>query len=89
MSFISKDSIRNPFYSNLVTSIPRTINPKDTEIHIFYAKRMGEKYLARYREHFRHPIVHEQDIRHEEFLGVYPEQWCRLVKEVLNGNTHF
>ena len=28
------------------------------------------------------PIIHEQDMRHEEFLGVYPLDWCSLVKEI-------
>ena len=26
--------------------------------------------------------IHEQDMRHEEFLGVYPMEWCALVKEI-------
>lgn len=88
MSFISKNSIRNLFYSDLVTCVPKHIDPKNTEIHIFYAKKMGEKYLARYREHFQHPIIHEQDMRHEEFLGVYPEEWCNLVKEICLTSSH-
>ena len=37
-----------------------------TEIHIFYARKMGEKYRARYLRHFAHPILHEQDMQHEE-----------------------
>ena len=36
-----------------------------TEIHIFYARKMGEKYRARYLRHFAHPILHEQDMQHE------------------------
>ena len=37
-----------------------------TKIHIFYARQMGEKYRARYLRHFAHPILHEQDMQHEE-----------------------
>ena len=37
-----------------------------TEIHIFYACKMGEKYRERYLRHFAHPILHEQDMQHEE-----------------------
>lgn len=37
-----------------------------TEIHIFYARKMGEKYRERYLRHFAHPILHEQDMQHEE-----------------------
>lgn len=55
---------------------------KDTEIHVFYAKKMGEKYLTRYKQHFQNPVIHEQDMRHEEFWGVYPDQWVKLVKEL-------
>lgn len=82
MSFISKNSIKNQFYSDLITIVPDHIDSKDTEIHIFYAKKMGEKYLARYKQHFQNPVIHEHDMRHEEFLGVYPDEWCKLVKEI-------
>lgn len=32
----------------------------------FYARKMGEKYRERYLRHFAHPILHEQDMQHEE-----------------------
>ena len=54
----------------------------ETEMHIFYAKKMGEKYLERYNRYFRSPVIHEQDMRHEEFLGVYPKEWCELVRNI-------
>lgn len=82
MSFITKESMINQFKSDLVTSLPTGIDNGETQIHIFYAKKMGEKYLERYRKYFKSPIIHEQDMRHEEFLGVYPEDWCKLVKEI-------
>ncbi len=47
----------------------------------FMQKKMGEKYLERYKKYFKSPIIHEQDMRHEELLGVYPEKWCALVKK--------
>lgn len=84
MSFISKSSIKNQFYSDLVTRIPDHMDSEDTEIHVFYAKKMGEKYLDRYKQHFQNPIIHEHDMRHEELLGVYPDQWVRLVKEIVS-----
>ena len=37
-----------------------------TEIHTFYARKMGEKYRARCLRQFAHPILHEQDMQHEE-----------------------
>ena len=82
MSFISKESIKNQFASDLITPLPLQIDNGETEIHIFYAKKMGAKYLPRYQKHFKNPIIHEQDMRHEEFLGVYPKEWCELVKQI-------
>ncbi|MBQ8118720.1 MAG: alpha/beta hydrolase [Lachnospiraceae bacterium] len=82
MSFISKESIKNQFASDLITPLPLQIDNGETQIHIFYAKKMGEKYLSRYQKHFKDPIIHEQDMRHEEFLGVYPQEWCTLVNQI-------
>lgn len=82
MSFITKESMINQFKSDLVTPLPTGIDNGETEIHVFYAKKMGEKYLERYKKYFKDPIIHEQDMRHEEFLGVYPDDWCGLVKEI-------
>lgn len=48
----------------------------------FMQKKMGEKYLTRYKQHFQNPVIHEHNMRHEELLGVYPEQWAKLVKEI-------
>ena len=44
--------------------------------------KMGEKYRARYLRHFAHPIIHEQDMQHEELLACHPEEWARLVKSI-------
>ena len=82
MPFISKKSIENQFVSDLITPLPENIDNGETEIHIFYAKKMGEKYLERYKKHFKNPIIHEQNMRHEEFLGCYPKDWANLVKQV-------
>ena len=82
MSFITKESIRNQFRSDLTTPLPKQIDNGETEIHIFYAKKMGKKYLSRYQKHFKNPIIHEQDLRHEELLGLYPKQWCSLVETI-------
>ena len=69
MSFITKESIRNQFRSDLTTPLPEQIDN-------------GEKYLARYQKHFKNPIIHEQDLRHEELLGLYPKDWCALVETI-------
>ena len=82
MSFITKESLKNQFKSDLVTPLPKGIDNGETETHVFYAKKMGEKYLDRYKRTFKDPVIHEQDLRHEEFLGVFPDEWCSLVKEI-------
>lgn len=80
--YIKKQSCGNQFYSDLITPLPDKIEVTGTEIHIFYALKMGEKYRARYEQHFAHPILHEQDLQHEEFLACYPDKWVKLVKSI-------
>lgn len=82
MSFITKESLINQFQSDLITPLPEQIDNGETEIHVFYAKKMGEKYLKRYKKYFKNPVIHEHDMRHEELLGVYPEDWCSLVEKI-------
>ena len=83
--YITKESCKNQFYSDLVTPLPDKIEAPGTEIHIFYAKKMGKKYRDRYLRHFARPIIHEQDLRHEELLACRPESWAQLVKAVAGG----
>ena len=47
MAFVQKRSIRNQFYSDLVTPLEDGISVPGTTVHIFYALKMGEKYEAR------------------------------------------
>lgn len=82
MSFITRESLRNQFKSDLITPLPEQIDNGETQIHVFYAKKMGEQYLERYRKYFKNPVIHEHDMRHEELLGVHPEEWCSLVEEI-------
>ena len=56
MSYISKESIYNQFRSDLVTPLPKQIDNGETEVHVFYAKKMGEKYLDRYKKYYKNPI---------------------------------
>ncbi len=81
--YVTKQSCKNQFYSDLITPLPDKINIPSTEIHIFYALKMGEKYRARYEQHFAHSVIHEQDMQHEELLACYPEQWAELVKSII------
>ena len=82
---VTMRSCKNQFYSDLVTPLPDKIDVPGTEIHIFYALKMGEKYRARYEQHFARPIIHEQDMQHEELLACYPECWVQLVKDIMEG----
>ena len=81
--YVTKQSCKNQFYSDLITPLPDGIDVPGTEIHIFYALKMGEKYRARYARHFAKPMLHEQDMRHEELLACHPEEWAQLVKRVM------
>ena len=80
--YVTEQSCKNQFYSDLITPLPDHIDVPGTEIHIFYALKMGESYRARYEKHFAHPVIHEQDLQHEELLACYPEQWAHLVKSI-------
>lgn len=80
-SFISKESMRNQFCTDLYTKVGRQIRVPGTTIHVFYAKKMGEKYLKRYLEYFADPDICEFDLRHEELL-LDADQWTQAVCKV-------
>ena len=80
--YVTMQSCKNQFYSDLITPLPDKIHVPGTEIHIFYALKMGKKYRARYQQHFAHPVLHEQNLQHEELLACHPEQWAHLVKSI-------
>ena len=81
MSFVERESIRNQFYSDLVTPIENSISVSDTTVHIFYAVKMGEKYLERYQRHFKNPDIRHHDMQHEELLICNPEMWEAEVRK--------
>ena len=83
--YVTLQSCKNQFYSDLVTPLPDNMDVPGTEIHIFYALKMGEKYRERYTRHFAHPVIHEQDLQHEELFACYPERWAQLVKGIIKG----
>lgn len=80
MAFVQKRSIRNQFYSDLVTPLEEKIDVPGTTVHIFYALKMGEKYEARYHRHFKDPDIRRHDMQHEELLVRDPEQWAAEVR---------
>ena len=81
--YLTEKSCKNQFYSDLITPLPDGLDVQGTEIHVFYALRMGEKYRARYARHFAHPVIHEQDMQHEELLACHPQEWAVLIKRII------
>ncbi len=81
MSFVKRKSIYNQFYSDLVTSLDNGIGSENTVIHCFYAEKMGEKYLSRYKQHFADPDIRRHPMQHEELLVCYPQKWVNEVED--------
>ena len=82
LPFIKKESVFHQFYSDLVTPLNINISVKDTVVHCFYSKKMGEKYLNRYKKHFRDPVIHTFDMEHAELLVLHPQLWAKEIKEI-------
>lgn len=87
MKFVTKESIRNQFYSDLVTPLEDGISVPGTTVHIFYAVKMGEQYLARYQQHFKNPDIRRHDMQHEELLVRRPEEWAAEVRRCCGLGT--
>lgn len=81
MQTVSKKSMKQQFYSDLVTPLGEKIKADGTAVHIFYALQMGEKYRDRYLLHFAVPDIIEQDYGHEELLFFYPEEWVKEIRK--------
>lgn len=64
----SPESIKNEYYSDLLTWLKDDIHVEHTKAHFIYASKMGEKYLKRYRKYFRDPDIREFDMQHEQWL---------------------
>lgn len=62
------ESIRNEYYTDLLTWLDEDIYVEHTNAHFIYASRMGEKYLNRYKKYFRDPDIREFDMQHEQWL---------------------
>lgn len=86
MAFVKRESICNQFYFDLVTPLEVKIAVPGTQVHIFYAVKMGGKYEARYRKHFLNPDIRCQDLQHEELLARYPERWAEEVRHCCGQN---
>ncbi len=61
-------SIRNEYYTDLLTYLENDIKVEHTKTHFIYANKMGEKYLNRYKKYFHDPDIREFDMQHEQWL---------------------
>ena len=64
----SPESIKNEYYTDLITWLDDDIHVEHTKVHFIYANKMGEKYLKRYKKYFRDPDIREFDMQHEQWL---------------------
>ena len=62
------ESIKNQYYTDLLTYLDDDINVEHTKAHFIYANKMGEKYLKRYKKYFHNPEIREFDMQHEQWL---------------------
>lgn len=86
MSFVKRESIRNQFYFDLITPLDDGISVPGTQVHIFYAVKMGEAYEKRYRQHFQNPDIRRHDLQHEELLTQSPEKWVEEIRQCCGMN---
>lgn len=80
MDFVKRQSVYNQLHSDLVTPVKEKIFVPGTAVHCFYAEKMGAKYLARYRKHFKDPDIRRFDLQHEELLLRFPKKWAEEVR---------
>ena len=64
----SPESIKNEYYTDLLTWLKDDIHVENTKVHFIYANKMGKKYLKRYKKYFRDPEIREFDMQHEQWL---------------------
>lgn len=81
--FVTKRSMENQFYSDLITKLPGQISAAETKVHIMYALKMGPKYRERYMYHFKNLDIIEFNLYHEELLAVYPDQWVEQIEKMV------
>jgi hypothetical protein len=80
MSFVTKKSMKNQFYTDLITELEDNIEVPETTIHCFYAAKMGKEYKSRYKQYFMKPHIIKHNLLHEELLVCKPKEWVKTVK---------
>lgn len=85
--WITKSSIYNQFYSDLVTKVQHNMDVPNTKIHVFYATKMGKKYEKRYYTYFKNPDIHRFNMQHEELFCCHANKWIEEVRNVVIGDV--
>ena len=75
-------TVSREYYSDYITPLEDDIHVDGTTIHIIYAKKMGEKYLKRYEQHFRNPDIIPFDMPHEAWL--FSNTWKQPVLDAID-----
>ena len=84
--WITKQSIYNQFYSDLVTKVQHGIDVPGTTIHVFYATKMGKKYEKRYWTYFKNPNIRRHNMQHEELFCCHSAEWVEEVRKAVEGD---
>ena len=77
------ESIKNEYYTDLLTHLDNDINVPHSKAHFIYANKMGEKYLKRYKKYFHDPDIREYDMQHEQWL-LGEEKYTAPVLEAID-----
>ncbi len=82
-SKFNPESIKNEYYTDLLTHLRNDIRVEHTKAHFIYANKMGEKYLKRYKKYFHDPDIREFDMQHEQWL-LGEEEYAAPVLKVID-----
>ena len=85
-SRFKNESIKNQFYTDLITCLKDDIHVEGTRAHFIYANKMGEKYKKRYLKYFRDPDIREFNMQHEQWLfggEKYREPVLKVIDEFM------
>ena len=78
----SVESIKNEYYTDLLTHLENDIQVEHTIAHFIYANKMGEKYLKRYKKYFHNPDIREFNMQHEQWLFGGEEYAVPVLKAI-------
>ncbi len=76
------ESIKNEYYTDLLTHLHDDIKVEHTKAHFIYANKMGKKYLKRYKKYFHDADIREFDMQHEQWLFGGDEYAVPVLKAI-------